>query len=152
MVSTVAAIAGIGLFTIPAATIARGFQEHAAKLKNRQEMAVDRLLGLYRAKKLRLAWKKWLKQSELAAMADRMADPNSRKAQLYYRRNLARELLRLCALELGTCLETVSKAVSEAQGMGAGALGMEVGGGVDAVPSSPRRGAGSPRRTSTMRF
>jgi len=152
MVSTVAAIAGIGLFTIPAATIARGFQEHAAKLKNRQEMAVDRLLGLYRAKKLRLAWKKWLKQSELAAMADRMADPNSRKAQLYYRRNLARELLRLCALELGTCLETVSKAVSEAQGMGAGALGMEVGGGVDSVPSSPRRGGGSPRRTSTMRF
>ncbi len=153
MISSVAAIAGIGLFTIPAATIARGFQEHAAKLKERQEMAVDRLLGLYRAKKLRLAWKKWLKQSELAAMADRMADPNSRKAQLYYRRNLARELLRLCALELGTCLETVSKAVSEAQGMGAGALGFEVGGGVDdALPGSPRRGMGSPRRTSTMRF
>ena len=154
MISGLASIAGIGLFTIPSATVARGFQTHAAELKARREKAVAKLLRLYRGKKMRLSWKKWVKQAELAAMADRMADPNSRKAQLYYRRNLARELLRLCALELGTCLETVSKAVSERQRFdGMMRLGMEVGGGVDGVgggPPSPRRGTMSPRRMSSM--
>lgn len=141
MVMSFAGLAGIGLFTLPASVIARGFTTFAERAEKDQDMAVSKVLKLYRQRMLRAAWASWTKQAELAALADRMADPNSRAAQLHRRRELARELARLCGYEANTTLRVFSKALSHlGEASRLAALGSGAGAGYDG--GTPRDGGG----------